>query len=715
MWWPSPSDYQDTVQNPRIAFSDPALRDGAVVSDALGLPKPISGSFATVYQVDHGGRRYAVRCFLRHVPDIAQRYSAISAYLGQVSLPYTVEFQFLTRGIRLRGQWFPILKMDWLEGERLDVYVARNLNDPTALLQLTRRFIELAFALRQAGIAHGDLQHGNLLVVNNKLRLLDYDGMFVPSLRGRASNEVGQPNYQHPIRAARDYGPHLDNFSVWVIALSLLGLALEPGLRSDFNVGSEALLLERSDFVNPSASKTLTTLQQSNNPTLRYLTLTFVPYLFARDLNSIPALEPNAIDRMQAVVAAQPSLPDWLRDSIPAAPAATPSQVPAPNAQLGAGWLLDHLESAAPGRLSGSFRAEKSLLALVALLLLALVVVMLMGPAVPPTLGLALLIVLPITTVLALSFGFSLRYNSPERRDAARSVQDLIESSADLQRRESALAYTLTGMARAEQDEMAMLVKQQTANINQEKTGLAALDQSLNTELAKLQARQKELADKKSALFESALKQMQKEQLERKLESYRVSDALIPGILSRELKQALARHGFITAADITNFRVNVLNATKRFSLINRQGVAVYVEGVTPKHGVALILWRRTVEARAKGALATSLPTDTATRLGKRFQDELVTLKLAEIKAKQQTQKSREQLAESTRREHERLTRAMQELPANYRNKRQLTEQELNRVRQAIAERKWALDLARRRLHSFAHINFFNYLRSIFGL
>jgi hypothetical protein len=718
VWWPSPSDYQDTVQNPRVAFSDPVLRDGTVVRDALGLPKPISGSFATVYQVDHAGRRYAVRCFLRHVPDIAQRYAAISAYLKQVSLPYTVEFNFLSQGIRLRGQWFPILKMDWLEGERLDVYVARHLNDSNALLELTRQFIEMALALRQAKMAHGDLQHGNLLVVKNQLRLLDYDGMFVPALAGRGSNEVGQPNYQHPIRSARDYGPNLDNFSVWVIALSLLGLAIEPSLRTAFNRGGEALLLERSDFINPSASKTLTTLQTSSNPTLRYLTLTFVPYLFARDLDSIPALEPNALGRLQSqtIVLPPQTLPDWLRDSVPPATATAPNSAPAPAGMPppGADWLLDHMEEASPQALSGSFRAEKSLLTVVGLLFVLLVGVMLVGP-VPPLIGAAILAALPLIAVLSLSLFFSLRYNSPERRDAARLVQELQNATVELRRRESVLMHDVSGMARAEQEEMAKLMAQQSANTNKEKTGLAALDQTLSGDLAKIDARRQELDDKKDALFEKSLKQLQQEQLERKLETYRISDAILPGIINRELKQTLERHGFHSAADITNFKVNFFNSSKRFNLINRKGVSVYVEGVTPERGVALILWRRTVEARVKGTLPTTLPTDTLNKLNKRFQDEIVNLKLAELKTKQQVQDSKAQLTESARKEHERLTRAMQELPAIYKNKLQATEQELAQVRRAIAEREWALVLARRRLQSFAHINFLNYVKSIFGL
>lgn len=714
MWWPSPSDYQDTVQNPRVAFSDPELRDGTLLTDALGLPKPISGSFATIYQVDFQGHRHAVRCFLRHVPDIAQRYSAISSYLQQVQLPYMVEFRFIPQGIRVRGEWFPILKMDWLEGSQLDVYVAKHLNDPQALLEITRQFLQLAYALRQANIAHGDLQHGNLLVVKDHLRLLDYDGMFVPTLAGRPSNELGQPNYQHPIRSARDYGAYLDNFSVWVITLSLLGLALEPSLRAGFAGGGERLLLDQSDFVSPYHSKTLNALQQANNPTLRFLTLTFIPYLFARDLGAVPPLDPTALATLRAPAPAPASFPDWLSDQIakPSPPPAPSTPTPAPS--NGADWLLDHLEAPAPHRLTGSFRLEKSLLILVALVFSLLVGIILLGP-IPPLVGFSILALLPMAVVLALSFGFSLRFNSPDRRDAVRSVREIEQERILLAAQVQELTYAREHLDREQQDAMGKLVKEQSANAAQEKTALAAVDQALQSELTKINARRQELDHKEAGVVESALKKLHAERMEKMLEAFRVSDAMLPGIINRELKQTLARHGFVTAADIASFRVNPLGGSRNFQLVNRQGVSVYVEGLSADKGVALILWRRAMEARVRKLLPATLPADMAAQLGKKYKDERVNLQLAELKRKQESQESKTRLAKSAGNENERLTRAMKELPATYLRKMQVTEQELASARKALAEKEWALMIARRRLQTFAHINFFNYLKSILGL
>ena len=124
--WPTMTDYQEALQNPRTSFADPELQHGTPVLNQLGLPKPITGAFASVYQVAANGHQYAVRCFLRYHPDQAQRYAAISDYLAQVRLPYTVEFKLQQQGIRVRGAWYPILKMEWIHGDPLDVYIERH-------------------------------------------------------------------------------------------------------------------------------------------------------------------------------------------------------------------------------------------------------------------------------------------------------------------------------------------------------------------------------------------------------------------------------------------------------------------------------------------------------------------------------------------------------------------------------------------------------------
>jgi hypothetical protein len=230
MPWPTPQDYNEAVQNPRLAFADGELQTGHAELTPLGIPRPISGGFANVYKMRCSSRVWAVRCFIREYKDHQQRYQAINEQLDRARLPYTAGFRFPAKGIRVHGDWYPILKMEWVQGEGLTKFVSANLHRPEALRSLATDIVEMSRSLQGAGIAHGDLQHGNIIIVGHQIRLIDYDGMYVPSLQGRGSHEVGHPNYQHPARSEGDFGAALDNFSVWVLYLSLLALSAQPRL-----------------------------------------------------------------------------------------------------------------------------------------------------------------------------------------------------------------------------------------------------------------------------------------------------------------------------------------------------------------------------------------------------------------------------------------------------------------------------------------------------
>lgn len=213
-FWPTPQDYNEALQNLATCFADPELNEGAVELNALGLPRPNSGAFASVYKVTSGNKSYAVRCFLLNIRDMEERYRHISQFVMNDSLPHTVAFEFQKRGVLVRGQWFPILKMDWVEGRTLERYIEDNLEDSRKLSDVLRKFEEMCAALESEGVAHGDLQHGNILVTSDsELRLVDYDGMYVPSMAGLESNELGHRNYQHPRRSREHFGPFLDNFA----------------------------------------------------------------------------------------------------------------------------------------------------------------------------------------------------------------------------------------------------------------------------------------------------------------------------------------------------------------------------------------------------------------------------------------------------------------------------------------------------------------------
>lgn len=329
MIWPTMSDYQDALQTPRLSFSDPELRRGVPVTDRLGLPKPITGGFASVYQVNCDGRKWAVRCFIRYHQDTAQRYVSIGRYLENARLPYMAGFQFLTQGVRVHGQWYPMLKMEWVDGDPLNTYVERYRGDSLVMRRLAEQFARMTRDLREAGIAHGDLQHGNIMVVGNSLRLVDYDGMFIPPLRGMPSHEIGHPNYQHPRRSDRDFGPHLDNFAAWVIHLSLAALSFRPDLWDIAGGGDEQLLFTQKDFIDPRASRVLRALDELPDETLRQMVSSFKALLGCSDIAQIPPVDGSKVilpvsSRTYAVDIPAParplqrngSLPEWVWDHI---------------------------------------------------------------------------------------------------------------------------------------------------------------------------------------------------------------------------------------------------------------------------------------------------------------------------------------------------------------------------------------------------------------
>ncbi|MBL8796858.1 MAG: DUF4339 domain-containing protein, partial [Planctomycetia bacterium] len=204
--WPLSQDYNEAIQTPTQCFSDPELRQGTAITNALGLPIPCAGNFADVYAVQTPRRKLAVKCFTRQIPGLRERYVEISQYLKQVQLPFMVEFQFLDQGIKVRGQWYPVLKMQWVEGVPLNNYVQDQLNSPQTLRALCRMWLKLAGRLQQASLAHGDLQHGNVLLTpatkaeTFRVHLVDYDGMCVPALDLLKPIEVGHSAYQHPQR-----------------------------------------------------------------------------------------------------------------------------------------------------------------------------------------------------------------------------------------------------------------------------------------------------------------------------------------------------------------------------------------------------------------------------------------------------------------------------------------------------------------------------------
>jgi hypothetical protein len=258
--WPSARLFTEAIQCPTVCFAHPELRDTIPAVDRLGMPLVTSGQFAYVYKLRSARGVYAVRCFRGHLGDREQRYQAIDEHLRAHPVAALAKFAYDTHGILVSGYRYPILVMEWLEGPTLDVYLDEVVNRSDVLLHLADEWVRLLAMMRAAGVAHGDLQHGNIIVEHGQFRLVDFDGLFVPAMTGWSASEIGHQHYQHPARDAHYFNADLDNFSGLVIYLSLIALAARPELWAQFH--DENLLFTKDDFLAPERSRLLAQIKE---------------------------------------------------------------------------------------------------------------------------------------------------------------------------------------------------------------------------------------------------------------------------------------------------------------------------------------------------------------------------------------------------------------------------------------------------------------------
>lgn len=270
MNWPTHTDYQDAIQNPHICFEDVSLKSGEVGCDMLGLPKVTSGNFACVYSLTADDGRFAIRCFVRQVLGQQGRYARLAQHLMGLGLDCMVDFEYILRGIKIANEWYPVLKMQWVDGLPVNQYIDEYIDDPNLLKQLVGKFPPIVEQLRANDLAHCDLQHGNIMVTpENEFKLVDYDGMYTTAFRGK-SPELGHANFQHPRRTPDFYNEHVDNFGALVCYLSLMAIAENPDLFKKY-YAADNLLLTANDYRNPKDSEVIKTLKSQENDKVKQL------------------------------------------------------------------------------------------------------------------------------------------------------------------------------------------------------------------------------------------------------------------------------------------------------------------------------------------------------------------------------------------------------------------------------------------------------------
>lgn len=245
------SEYQAAFQAHHLCVADEEAASGKVSVDWLGQPKPYPGNYAITYRVEGTSRHLAVRCFHREPDDIERRYSYIVPVVRALKLDGVQWCQFRRKGVYAGGTWNPAVLMPWVPGVPINDALKQDLS--TARVRGIRSgFRALVADLEAAGISHGDLQHGNLLVDElNVVRIVDYDAMHVPGMPVYPSI-AGHPNFRHPTRPAV-VGDRADRFSAMLIDLALHALEVMPGLWAQFDTG-ENLLFVRQDLLDPGSS-----------------------------------------------------------------------------------------------------------------------------------------------------------------------------------------------------------------------------------------------------------------------------------------------------------------------------------------------------------------------------------------------------------------------------------------------------------------------------
>ena len=266
MQYPLISEYVKAIQDAgdnldKLAYLTPVL-------DNHGEPYRSSGAFAVVFKMQDKstGKYYALKCFTEEQQGRAEAYRQIADELDLLDSPYITSVKYMEKELFVDSQCeedeFPVLLMDWIEGETMETYIAANYHNQSAMSLLCYRFGKMAAWLRSQSFAHGDVKPDNIIIrPDGSLTLVDYDGMFVSSMKGSKSPTIGTKDFSHPLRTVDDFDETIDDFSLASIALSLKAISMNSTLLDTYGA-SDRLLFSENDYRNPSKSKVISALQE---------------------------------------------------------------------------------------------------------------------------------------------------------------------------------------------------------------------------------------------------------------------------------------------------------------------------------------------------------------------------------------------------------------------------------------------------------------------
>ncbi len=141
---------------------------------------------------------------------------------------------------------------------------------------MQKKLVAISDELEKNKIGHGDLQCGNIIITgtsaNFQIKLIDYDGMYVPDLAYKRAIEKGRSEFQHPKRTFNNFNPEMDRFSFWVFITALEALKVDKTLWREVMQGGfntlDNFLFTVQDFLNPNQSPLFNRLYKLNSRVL---------------------------------------------------------------------------------------------------------------------------------------------------------------------------------------------------------------------------------------------------------------------------------------------------------------------------------------------------------------------------------------------------------------------------------------------------------------
>ena len=271
-------------------IKDPVIHNATFNKLPFGRYEMYSGGFTLVFPCYVNNEKWAFRCWYVDMGNISLRYKLLSQAINSCKLPYFCDFEYVDEGIVVEGKVYPTTRMKWINGKELNTFISDNKRNKECLKKLANDFLQMIQSLHKVNIAHGDLQHGNIIISDNGgIFLVDYDSMYCPALKGMPDIIVGKDDYQHPARKGRNHlaSEKLDYFSELIIYISILAIAEKPELLDKYNI-EDSLLFTKNDFKDVKSSSIYSDISALGGIFLNLLYI-LESYL---SKNSIDELEP---------------------------------------------------------------------------------------------------------------------------------------------------------------------------------------------------------------------------------------------------------------------------------------------------------------------------------------------------------------------------------------------------------------------------------------